>query len=263
MQELTRFLSNYLKNSKKANLLEQGKALFDLNLERRRFLDQLYLMYCTRFGSILISKSYGLNYRDLLHRFSTKDKPVTLWLKLLREFIETYLSDDDLQIKVFKSLLSPGYDPPDNLSAMIIHLYSLKMYYSFFVHRMPFEVTLRMDLASAKIAGAASRMIGLFDEKGRQISTYLEGIKTIQSNMRKKTQYALDIFYQMDTRGMSFQNIAKTIQERLIERGIYPNLEHRGKKPDRTKSIKRYLLADENVRKDLKKLGIRKDKRKV
>jgi hypothetical protein len=263
MQELARFLSDYLKNSRKANLLEKGKALFDLNRERGRFLEQFYLVYCSRFGSILISKSYGLNYRNLLQRFSAKDKPVTLWLKLLSEFIETYLSSDDKQIKVFKSLLSTEYEPPDNLFEIILHLYSLRMYYSYFDRRMPFEVTLRVDLAMAKIAEMATRMIGLFDEKGRHISNYRKGFKTIQSNMSRKAQLACEIFYQIETKGMSLHKIARTIEKRLIERGIYLKPEHDGKSPDRTKSIKRYLLTDKNVRKELEKLRIRKDKRKI
>jgi hypothetical protein len=263
MQKLTRFLSDYLKNSRKANLLEQGKALFDLNLERRSFLDQLCLVYCSHFGSILISKSYGLNYRDLLQRFSAKDKPVTLWLKLLSEFIETYLSGDDEQIKVFKSLLSTEYEPPDNLFEIILHLYSLKMYYSYFDRRMPFEVTLRMDLALAKIAETATRMIGLFDEKGRHISNYRKGQKTIESNMKKKAQEALDTFYQIDTKGMSLNRIARTIEKRLIERGVFLESGHSGKPINHKKSIKRYLLADEKIKKELIKAGAIKDKRKV
>ena len=72
-----------------------------------------------------------------------------------------------------------------------------------------------------------------------------------------------EVFYQINTNGMTFQKIAKTIEKSLIEKGFYPKAKPGRKTKDRTKTIKRDFLADQKIKNDLIKMRVIKDKRNV
>jgi len=60
----------------------------------------------------------------------------------------------------------------------------------------------------------------------------------------------------MNIKGMSPYKITKTIAKELMEKGTLPKPKPGEKPKDYTKSIRRYLLEDDTVKKDLEKLGV-------
>ena len=161
--------------------------------------------------------------------------------------------NDNAQLNVFKSFSSQKYEPPEDLFEIMAHLQALTMYYHWFVHHMPLSVTVCFDLAMTKIVHKAWAAIEFFNQKGRHKDIYRKGIETKKSNSDEKAQQAIEAYYRIPTEGMSLHKIAKTIESTLIKNGIYPEPAPGQKPKDYSKSIKRYLMRDGKIKKDLKK----------
>jgi hypothetical protein len=148
LEKLTDFLKEFALEQKESEQFDQ------LWKEKREYINLVYMTFCKHYGAALTG--YGKKFQNHLEAFSfpsSSDKePDRQWTEFwLKSNFSAFLKDD-AQVKIFKSFLSPGYYPPNDLFDLMGHLLLLQIYYHYFVQYMPLSITSRIDLVFTKLA---------------------------------------------------------------------------------------------------------------
>jgi len=141
-EKLTDFLKEFALEQKESEQLDQ------LWKEKRKYINSVYMDCCKNSGATL--KGYGKKFQKHSDKESYRQW-TELWTEFWIKLNDAAFLKDDVQVKTFKSFLSPGYDPPNDLSELMGHLLLLQIYYHYFVQYMPLSITSRIDLVFAKL----------------------------------------------------------------------------------------------------------------
>ncbi|MDP3057764.1 MAG: hypothetical protein Q8N37_04610 [bacterium] len=184
--------------------------------------------------------------------FFSKTKCLTPRLELyLRELSKNFNFG-----KITRLMLSQKYKVPDEPTKILAQLLSLWYLYLEAPNIPPTIADLRLDYARAKLITQALSWFLFFKQLGKSIFRVRKSVIKKKSIKDQNKQAVVEALYRMNATGMSFHKIARTIEKELFEREIYPKPMPGEKPKDHTKSIKRYLLEDDTVKKDLEKLGV-------
>jgi hypothetical protein len=149
------------------------------------------------------------------------------------------------QVTIINLLLNPNYEPPKKIDDVIAHLQTIQVYYSY-LYYMPYAISQCIDFSCAKLLTYLSVLLCVFHDKhvfSRRISKSIEKKKFYKA---QRAQNVFRAFYSIDTKGKSLNKIAADIRAYLSDY----------KKPS-ARSIKRYLIEDDDIKKYLINMGVK------
>jgi hypothetical protein len=193
---------------------------------------------------------------DLIER-GLSDKDIIKHLKSIWSGIYYDNLTPEKQVIISNLLLKPDYEPPKEFGEIIAHLQTIQIYNSILLLYLPFAISQRIDFAFGKILGVLSMFECQFHDDRAFLKRIRKSIEKKKINKGQRAQKVYEAFYSIDIKGKSLNKIAQDIQEYLINIGQYPPLKINENKFKYTRSIKRYLIEDDNIRKDLNNVGVK------
>jgi hypothetical protein len=166
-------------------------------------------------------------------------------------------SKGDIIISYLPLLLSLDYEPPSDIEDICDHLRCLWFNYQFPLNVPPTLSDLRLDLSLSKLLQRSLATYYVYFRQGQDHIARLKSSKRkIQAKHDAMEDHIYEAFYRLDIKGMSFNKIAKYIQDKLIENGIYVKPSPGQASKDYTKTIKRYMQSMDKIRDDLINMGV-------
>ncbi|HUV59364.1 MAG TPA: hypothetical protein VMW09_04555 [Desulfatiglandales bacterium] len=247
-------LKDFLKSQANLPKKEQDKILETLWANKKILLKKTYSEYFNHLMAVPEAGS-GEYYRE------RKAKGPSLFFKEIEEISEEEIphSKSSLQ-EIIKSFLSIDYIAPSNVIELHNHLFALRYYYEFledFKNEIPLSMSLLIDFATLQLIERALMVIPIVDNVGQKADNKRKSRTSKGSKKDDRAQIAIELYYRMDIKGMScnklYNKIANDIETKIDKlskdgRKKYPFK----RRPDK-KSIERYLLNDEKIKRELKK----------
>ena len=261
-KKLIDFLTNEAKIYKSLDLTAKRNTFAILFQKKVRFasviLQQLGTVIMTRLvaekddhPSVRISKSKAdfeaykkaswpepMTYEDYVSKETTGAKE-----KLQNALqIRDELMQDDLD-NIDRFLLLE-YQPPDNIYEIGDQLRSILNIFTHIIRLEEFQefpsyLLFKLDYAFEQLILGAALEISVWETHDKKKFRTTQSTKKIQKGKVERKQEVIETYYQINTKGMSFNKIATTICENLnSKKGSSPSV----------KTIKRYLEEDEQIK---------------